>query len=217
MSCSQCQGIDEVFGEDYVGRQLRRYREKGADKTTRMLSDALASEGVSGLELLDIGGGLGAVQHDLLAAGAAHATHVEAAHAYYQAAKEEAARRGLVQKVSIRLGNFIDLAQDIDAADVVTLDRVICCYPEMERMVKLSAERARKLYGLVYPRDTWWTRLGVVVDNLWMRVRGSPYRGYVHPTREVETILIERGFVRRFFKQTAVWQITVWRYNGATT
>jgi len=119
--------------------------------------------------------------------------------------------------VSIRLGNFIDLAQDINAADVVTLDRVICCYPEMERMVKLSAERARKLYGLVYPRDTWWTRLGVVVDNLWMRVRGSPYRGYVHPTREVETILIERGFVRRFFKQTAVWQITVWRHNGATT
>jgi len=69
MSCSQCQGINEVFGEDYVGRQLRRYREKGADKTTRMLSDALASEGVSGLELLDIGGGLGAVQPDLLAAG----------------------------------------------------------------------------------------------------------------------------------------------------
>ena len=217
MSCSQCQGIDEVFGDEYVGRQLRRYREKGADKTTRMLSEALAGEGVSGLELLDIGGGLGAVQHDLLAAGASRATDVEASHAYYRAAKEEAQRRGLADRVSYRLGNFIDLAQDIEAADVVTLDRVICCYPEMEKLVRLSAERARKLYGLVYPRDTWWIRIGIAVSNLWMRIRGSPFRGYVHPTRAVEAILEGKGFKPVSQRQTALWQVVVWRNNGQTT
>jgi magnesium-protoporphyrin O-methyltransferase len=217
MSCSQCQGIDEVFGENFVRRELRRYRKKGAERTTRLLSEALRQEGVEGLEVLDIGGGLGAVQHALLAAGASRATDVEASHAYFQAAQEEARRRGLEQQVSFQLGNFVDLAQDVEAADVVTLDRVICCYPEMERMVKLSAERARQLYGLVYPRDTWWTRLGVAVSNLWMRVRGNPYRGYVHPTRAVKAILKGHGFEPRYDQHTAIWQISVWRRNAEPT
>lgn len=217
MSCSQCQGIEEVFGEKYVSRELRRYRKKGADRTTQLLTEALQREGVAGLEVLDIGGGLGAVQHALLAAGASRATDVEASHAYFRAAKEEAQRRGLAQRVSFRLGNFVDLARDIEAADVVTLDRVICCYPEMARMVKLSVERARQLYGLVYPRDTWWTRLAVWLENLRERVRGSSYRGFVHPNRAVEAILEEHGFVKHFSQETAVWQIAVWRNHAATT
>lgn len=217
MSCGQCQGINEIFGEKFVGRELRRYRKKGAERTTQLLTEALQQEGVEGLEVLDIGGGLGAVQHALLAAGASRATDVEASHAYFRAAKEEAQRRGLAERVSFRLGNFVDLAREIEAADVVTLDRVICCYPEMERMVKLSVERARQLYGLVYPRDTWWTRLAVAAGNLWMRVRGSPYRGYVHPTRAVEAILIGNGFEPGFEEHTAVWQVSVWRRNAEPT
>ena len=217
MSCSQCQGLDEVFDEKYVRKELARYRAKGAVKTTRMLSKALAEAGVSGLELLDIGGGLGALQHELLASGARRSTHVEAAYAYYRAAKEEAQRRSLEERISLRLGNFVDLAQDLEPADVVTLDRVICCYPEMERMVGLSAERARRLVGLVYPRDNWWVRLELTVSNLWMRLRKSPYRGYVHPTREVEAILTKHGFVRQFFQRTINWQIVVWRNDGISS
>ena len=45
------------------------------------------------------------------------------------------------------------MSDEIEAADVVTLDRVICCYPDMEALVGRSAERALRLYGLVHPRD----------------------------------------------------------------
>ncbi len=216
MSCSQCQGIEEVFGANYVEKELLRYREKGAVRTTRLLCEALAREGVAGLELLDIGGGLGAVQHALLAEGAARAVDVEASSAYYQAAKEEAERRGLAERVKFQRGNFIDLAEQVEPADIVTLDRVICCYPEMERMVGLSAERARRLYGLVYPRFTWWTRLAILMENLWERMRGSAYRAYLHPTRAVEAILKEKGFEKHFSQETAAWQIVIWRKHAAT-
>ncbi len=79
-------------------------------------------------------------------------------------------------------------------ADIVTLDRVICCYPDMEKLVELSAKRAIKIYGLVYPRDTWWVRAGLAIGNLYLRVRGSAYRTFSHPTKVVEAIVHSSGF-----------------------
>ena len=88
---------------------------------------------------------MGAVQHELINAGVQQVTSVEASSAYLNAAKEEAQRRRLADHVSYYHGNFADLASDIAPADIVTLDRVICCYHDMEKLVGLSAARARKL------------------------------------------------------------------------
>jgi len=95
MHCTQCQGIEEVFSQEYVERELSRYRAKGAPKTTRMLTESLKEQGVEGMTLLDIGGGVGAVQHDLLGAGVEQVTGVDASRAYLNAAQAEAQRRGL--------------------------------------------------------------------------------------------------------------------------
>lgn len=126
MNCCQCQGIEELFSQKYVSKELARYRSKGPDKTTIMLTEALKVEGVNGLKLLDIGGGVGAIQHELISAGVDQATDVEASSAYLDAAFEEAQRQGHADQISYHYGNFIDLADNIQPADIVTLDRVIC-------------------------------------------------------------------------------------------
>jgi tRNA1(Val) A37 N6-methylase TrmN6 len=210
MNCCQCQGIEDVFSQQYVTKELSRYRAKGTIKTTRMLVQAIQEAGVDGLTLLDIGGGVGAVQHELLGAGVQEATNVDASKAYINAAKAEAQRRGYAERVSHYHGDFVDLAADIAPADIVTLDRVICCYHDMEKLVSLSAERARKLYGLVYPRDTWWIRLALVVDNLFSRLQRSSYRAFVHPTEAVEDLVCRYGFKRNSYRQTLVWQVVVY-------
>jgi 2-polyprenyl-3-methyl-5-hydroxy-6-metoxy-1,4-benzoquinol methylase len=211
MNCCQCQGIEELFSQRYVNKELSRYRTKGPDKTTRILTEAIKKEGgVDGLTLLDIGGGVGAVQHELLRAGVDHATGVEASTAYIAAAREEAERRGHTERVSYRHGNFVDLVENIAPADIVTLDRVICCYPDMERLVGLSAARARKFYGLVYPRDTWWIKLGLALQNIFFRLRRSPFRTFSHPTRAVEAVLGRNGFKRLSYHRTLVWQVVVY-------
>ena len=94
MSGSCCQGVDEVFGEKTAQRDLRRYRERGPSRQTRVLLDAIRGQGVERATVLDIGGGVGAIQHELLAAGAARATAVDASTAYLRAARGEAERRG---------------------------------------------------------------------------------------------------------------------------
>ena len=212
MNCCQCQGIEELFSQQYVAKQLSRYRENGPDKTTRMLTEAIEGEGkgVDGLSLLDIGGGVGAVQHELLVAGVQDVTSVEASTAYITAARAEAQRRGYAGQVAYHHGNFIDLAAEIAPADIVTLDRVICCYPDMEKLVGLSAARARKLYGLVYPRDAWWVKLGLAVGNIFFRLRKNPYRTYVHATQAVDALLSRNGFKRRFHRQTLIWQVVIY-------
>jgi magnesium-protoporphyrin O-methyltransferase len=210
MNCCQCQGIEEVFSQQYVTKELKRYRAKGPAKTTRMLVEAIKDAGVEGLTLLDIGGGVGAVQHELLEAGVKDATDVDASTAYIHAAKSEAQRRGLAERVRYQYGNFVDLAEDIAPADIVTLDRVICCYNDMEKLVSLSARRARKLYGVVYPRDTWWVRVGLAIGNFFLRLQRNPYRGFSHPTEAVEALVSSLGLKRNSYRQTLVWQVVVY-------
>jgi magnesium-protoporphyrin O-methyltransferase len=210
MNCCQCQGIEELFSQQYVTKELKRYRTKGPDKTTLMLIEAIKGEGVDGFTLLDIGGGLGAIQRELIRAGVVHATDVEASSAYIKAAREEALRQGYADLVNYNQGNFVDLAADIPPADIVTLDRVICCYHDMQKLVSLSAQRARKMYGLVYPRDTWWVKVVLALQNLFFRLKGSPFRTFPHPTKSVEAIIDRNGLRRRFYRQTLAWQVAVY-------
>jgi magnesium-protoporphyrin O-methyltransferase len=203
-------GIEEVFSQRYVSKELAHYRLRGPAKTTRMLVEAIKEAGIDGLTLLDIGGGVGAIQHELLYAGVKSAANVDASLAYINAARAEAQRRGYAERVSHHYGNFVDLATNIDPADIVTLDRVICCYDDMEKLVSLSAGRARKIYGLVYPRDTWWVKIGLAVENFFSRLQRSPYRAFVHPTQTVEALVRNIGLKRTSYRQSFVWQVVVY-------
>jgi predicted TPR repeat methyltransferase len=210
MNCCQCQGIEMLFDRRFVAKDLARYRAKGPDKTTRMLLESLEAEGVKEKTLLDIGGGVGAISNELFKAGLSRATNVEASSAYLEAAKEEAERQGHADRMSLRHGNFVDLAADIPPADIVTLDRVICCFPDMQALVGLSAARAGNLYGVVYPRDAWWAKIGLAVENFVYRLQRSPFRVFAHPTEAVEALVTSNGLKRRLSRKTFVWQVVVY-------
>jgi magnesium-protoporphyrin O-methyltransferase len=177
---------------------------------TRALIDGLAAGGVDGCAVLDIGGGVGAVHHELLRLGAATAVDVDASRAYISAAHEEAERQGHGDRVEYLTGDFVTLADRVQPADLVALDRVICCYGDMAELVGRSATLARQRYGLVYPRDTWLGRLGTMLMNAWFRVVRSPFRIYIHRTTDVEGILAAHGLVKRMHRTTTVWQLEIY-------
>jgi magnesium-protoporphyrin O-methyltransferase len=211
MTCSQCLGIERFFDEAVARRELRRYRRRGPAKTTRMLVEGLARQGVAGATFLDVGGGIGAVHHELVAAGAAEGTCVDASPAYVEAARSEAAERGNAARVRYDLGDFVDLQSEVGAADLVALDRVVCCYPDMAALVDATATRARQAYGLVYPRDTRFVKAMIAILNLVQRLRRHPFRVFVHPTSEVEGRLRAAGLERASRATTFMWQVVVFR------
>lgn len=210
MDCCQCQGIESQFGRDEAERKLREYRKRGPTRSTRLLLEALIAEGIGGASLLDIGGGVGALQHELINAGLAHATDIDASSAYLAAARGEAARQGHADRVRYVHGNFAELAASLPDAEVVTLDRVICCYHDMPALVGRSAAKARRLYGLVYPRDTWWVRAGVAAENLALRLQRSPFRVFAHPSAAVDAAVRAQGLERRLARTAGLWQVLVY-------
>ncbi len=213
--CSQCEGIERQFGERTAERDLRRYRRRGPIPSSRLLIEALRAEGVDGSALLDIGGGVGAVQHELLESGAARATHVDAATHYLAASREEARLRGHADRITYLHGDFVEAADRIPEADVVTLDRVLCCYPDMSRLVESSAAKARRLYGVVFPRDRLVTRLALPVANLVNRLRGIPFRVYLHAPQAIDAAIRRQGLSPRSRGRTFLWHVAVYAREGA--
>lgn len=215
MPCAQCSGIEELFDGRMARDQLRKFRRKGPDRTTRMLLDEIRSAMRGGAQarlLLDIGAGVGAIHHTLLDQGVERAIHVDASSAYLAAAREEAGRRGHGERVEFRRGDFVEVAADVPVADVVTLDRVICCYPEMRELVTRAGERARVLFGAVFPRDELWVRLGLAVINVVMKLRRSAFRTYLHPPSEIDATLRGVGLRRRSLQRTLVWEVVVYEH-----
>jgi hypothetical protein len=202
--------FDRQFDARHAADKLRAYRRKGPIGLTRALIDALAAGGIDGYTVLDIGGGVGAVHHELLRSGAATAVDVDASRAYLSAAREEAERQGHADRARYLIGDFVVLADEVDSADLVALDRVICCYADMAALVGRSATLARRRYGLVYPRDSLLGRVGVVLLNAQLRLSRSSFRVFAHRTADVDAILAAHGLVKRLDRKTLIWQLALY-------
>ena len=214
MSCCEAPAWANQFNRRRAARELRDYQRRGPIPTTRALIGALVRMGVGQSSLLDIGGGVGAIQIELLAAGARAATSVDAASNYQDIARAEAERRGVTDRITYRLGDFVELAPEVSAADIVTLDRVVCCYAHMEPLLRLSAQRCRRLYGLVYPRDRWLAHVVVGVENFFRRLLRNPFRSFIHSIKAMDELICALGFTLRHTVRTFAWEVVVYERNG---
>jgi methyltransferase family protein len=209
-SCG-CDAFASIFDRRNADDDLRRYRREGPDRTTRMLLDLIRAEGVDGATILDIGGGIGVIDQELLRAGAGRATLSDASPASVEVAREAAAAAGLADRMSYVEGDAVRRASDIVGADVVTLDRVICCYPDVESLVRLSAAWAGRLYGIVLPRDRWVVRVGIALEAAWFRLTRRRYRPFAHPNRLVDALAVSQGLEPVAETGTYFWRVALFR------
>jgi SAM-dependent methyltransferase len=214
MECRDGCCYDESFDERHAAQRLDEYRSRGARGSTRRLIAALSVGGTAGSTVLDIGGGVGAVHLGLLQAGAASAIDVDASGPLLAAAREEAARLGLADRVDHRKGDFVALAPDVPDVDLVALDKVICCYVDGASLLAAAGARARRRLGLVAPRDAWWVRVAGRILNGWQRLRRDPYRFYVHPAGEIAVTLRAAGLERVHLDAGWFWQLEVHERPG---
>ena len=163
------------------------------------------------MTLLDIGSGLGDIQHELLHTGVSESYNCEASSAYINACKDEAERQGHASLITHIQGNFIDVVESIPTADIATLDRVICCYHDMPELVNKSLSKTGKLYGIVIPINKWWVKVGInIYYNLRFLIQQNPFRIFVHAPEVVETLIINNGFRNIFNQVKGTWQISVY-------
>jgi SAM-dependent methyltransferase len=195
----------------YARKNLERWLSGDLHPATRELIEVIRAEGVEGAALLDIGAGVGAVHLTLLESGAAIALDVDASREYLETAREEAERRGLADRVEYRYGDVVDLADGLPAADIVTLDSVICCYPYLPALLQATVRPRPRLLGLTYPRDTWWMRAYMRLFNLRHAITRTPDHYVIHRHADVNRLLADAGYVNVHEGGTRDWRVTLYR------
>ncbi len=211
MPCECCKITNDQFGADTANADLKDYRRKGPAKQTRLILDAVRSLGLKDVSLLDVGGGVGAIYHELLADTAARATHVDASSAYLAAAREETEKRGNAGRVEFVHADFTDAAETLAPADVVTLDRVVCCYPDYRGLLKAAAGRSRRALALSYPREGRHIKLVMWLMNQFLRLVRNPFRVFVHPVEKMDALLRAEGMQRVSLNRLFVWEVALYQ------
>jgi tRNA1(Val) A37 N6-methylase TrmN6 len=207
---------DQHFDAQRAARDLQGYRHKGPGVTTRLLREGLAAAGRISGSLVDIGAGVGALTFELLDRGVTHAIAIDASAAYVDAASREAARRGRSGAVQVVHGDFLCVAAQIPPAAIVALDRAICCYPTFEPLLTEALQHAQRAFAFSYPRDVWYVHAGNAVTNAGRRVKGRPFRTFVHSAAQMEQIITHAGFDLAVRRQTSTWRVDVYLKSGAT-
>jgi magnesium-protoporphyrin O-methyltransferase len=135
---------------------------------------------------------------------------IDVSRAYLDVAREEAQKADLLDRIDFHQGDFVVRAADTDGADIVTLDRVVCCYEDVRALVGLSSDRAGRVYGLVLPRDRLLVRAAISAYNLTLRLRRKAYRAHVHSNALIDELVTANGLRRRSEGRTFVWRVVVY-------
>lgn len=170
--CCTPKGYRQIFSEKNAAGEARRYRHKALDGTSKRILDVVKQRGVAGRSLLEVGGGIGAIEIELLKAGMAKAVNVELTPTYEAVAGELIGEAGLSDRVSRMVMDFAAAGPEVSSADVVVMNRVICCYHDMPKLAGEAADRAKDMLVLSFPNRRWWTRVGLAVANLAFRIVG---------------------------------------------
>lgn len=215
--CCTPAGWDEVFGPRFARYVAARYRKRGLDRNAQRMVDWLASQGIEGASVLDIGGGVGEIGLALLHRGAARATALELTSTYDAPAAALAAEAGLADRVDRRLGDIATDGSVADAADVVVLHRVVCCYPDAQHLLAAAADHAGRAVVLTHPPRNAFTLTLLVVQNLGRRILGREFREFVHPPAEMVQVLRDHGFSAAYLHRGPIWHVLVASRDPAPT
>jgi hypothetical protein len=207
-SCGAGESLD-IFGERSARRELRRYLRKGLGGSDARLIAAWAEEsGLRGATVVEIGGGVGQIQAELLRRGAAHGTVVEVVSAYEGPAAELARAVAVDERSSFVLADLRVEPGAVEPADIVVLRRVVCCSPDGPELLGVAAAKARRGLLASYPRDRALIRAAARLQNAALALVRKRFRVFVHPPDELRRAVAEHGLRPSRVSRSLVWETT---------
>jgi 2-polyprenyl-3-methyl-5-hydroxy-6-metoxy-1,4-benzoquinol methylase len=205
--CCDLDGYQTTFGDNFARRVAGRYRKHGLNRTQRRLVGYLGERGIQGATVLEIGGGVGEIQVELLRLGASRVTNLEISTNYEDEAAELLAQSGMTGRVTRR---FVDIAtspEEVEDADVVVLHRVVCCYPDHERLLSAAGTHAKRLLIFSHPPRNWISRSLMAWDNTLRRWKHNDFRSFVHPPDAMLATLQTQGLTPRYRHRGLSWHV----------
>jgi len=213
-SCCQAEtrseGTNKFFSR-WSKKYARRFRKGKLEKVQKHLLEGIRKESVAETEILDIGCGVGSLHLTLLAEGAAKATGVDISEGMLEQAKKFSGQRSLQTKTSYILGDFVQKAAEIETADITLLDKVVCCYDDVETLVRKSAEKTRRIYAFSHPRQSFLMKALFKTQIAFCNLFRSSFRPYWHDWAWVRGLVAGQGFQLVYENATIAWQVAVYK------
>jgi 16S rRNA G966 N2-methylase RsmD len=205
--CCNPRGCDQFFSPRFARRMAKRYRKRGLDKTARQMVEFLQRRGLAGATILEVGGGVGEIQLELLNRGAERTVNLELSPGYEQEAARLVREAGVEARVERRIHDIAVDPAAVEPVDIVVLHRVVCCYPDYERLLGTAADHTRRLLVFSHPPRNPISRAIIAAQNLGFRVMRREFRTFTHPPPAMIAVLERHGLQHTFTHRGIPWQV----------
>lgn len=205
--CCDPRGCDAVFRSGFARRVAKRYRTRGLDDAETRMVDFLAADGLAGASVLEIGGGVGEIGIELLRRGAGSVVGLELSTAYDEDAQRLAREAGVADRVERRIMDIAAKPEQVRPADIVVLHRVVCCYPDHERLLGAAADHCRTRLAFSHPPRNLLSRAALAAENAYHAALGREFRTFAHPPEQMLAVLTARGLKPALSDRAGVWRV----------
>ena len=202
-----CCGADVFFNKKTADKEYRNYVKRGATRATAKMIQQLEAHQVEGKSMIDVGGGIGALQWWFLENGGGNTTDIDASSGYLKQAEKHAKEKGWASKTAFLLGDCIEVYPQIDNAHFITLDKVVCCYPNYKEIVEASCDKATEAISLSYPMDGIISNVIRKLGDILMSFRDNPFRPFIHSVMDIRAIFEHKGYQRVAHKLVFPWHV----------
>jgi 2-polyprenyl-3-methyl-5-hydroxy-6-metoxy-1,4-benzoquinol methylase len=205
--CCDPHGCERMFGAGFARHVAKKYRRRGLDAAASRMVDFLAAEGLSGASVLEIGGGIGEIGLELVKRGAEKATTVELSAAYDDEARRLAEGAGVSDRTHRMVIDIATSPDDVESADLVVLHRVVCCYPDYERLLGAAADHCRSRLAFSHPPRNIISRGVLATQNAAFRLVGRDFRAFAHPPTAMVGVVMAHGMRPAMTRPARIWQV----------
>ena len=208
---NNCCGAERLFNLKAAKKELKKYKKSGAGKPTQALIDAISSSEMKDKSLLDVGGGIGAIQWAFIKNGGAKTTDMDYSDGYLDVAKEYAIENNWTEQTAFQQGDFLEDGDAIEKHDFVTLDKVVCCYPDYKGLLTKALNKTNHTIGMVYPLGGVVAKMVVFFAKIGLKLMGNPFHPYIHPVAFIRQTVLDQGFESVHSSVSFPWHVEVYR------
>lgn len=208
MDC--CSTFDSVFDDKIAKKDYKNYRKKGLNKQASLVVDFLKNK-IDEKEVLDIGCGIGFFGMELIKSGASNSLGIEISRNYLSYAEKLRNELKLDEKAQFQIVDFIEKGEEFKNFDVTVSDKVICCYPHLDKFIDSTTKRTKKYYGIIYPRYNFLIKFITIVLNTVIKIpkKFKGFKFYIRTYEEISDQIKKNNFKQIFDQKKGIWRVTI--------
>jgi magnesium-protoporphyrin O-methyltransferase len=207
---NKCEPTNKLFSK-LSKRYVRRFRRSGLGKEQRLLLDGIRRNSFQEKRILDIGCGIGVLHLTLLKEGAANATGIDPAKGMIENARKLSKEFDLAEKTNYINGDFVSNAEQVKSAEITLLDKVVCCYDDLETLVKKSLDKTTTIYALTHPSENLFVKLFFKFQIAFAKIFRLKFHPFWHNWKNMREMIVREGFRCVYDTGTISWRVLIYQ------